>query len=77
MWSLIFLFDRERRRPRRSVVAGLLVVVLVVVSHLWLSGPWMQQAGLGKDARPAISASRDPVDILRDTLTGLIPTSLP
>lgn len=45
MWALVFLFDGERR-PRRGVLAGLLVVVLVVVSHIWLSGHWMQQVGL-------------------------------
>lgn len=70
MWSLIFLLDRERGGHRRHVIAGLLVVVLVVVSHLWLSGPWMRQVGLGTDARPAVAPG--PVEVVRDTLTGLL-----
>lgn len=68
MWALVFLLDGEKR-PRRSVVAGLLVVVLTVASHLWLSGPWMEQAGLGLGRRPAASApapgsSRSPFDVV-------------
>jgi hypothetical protein len=70
MWALIFLLDRERGH-RRHVIGGLLVVVLVLASHLWLSGPWMRQAGLGRDSRPS-TAAPGPVDVLRDSLTGLL-----
>jgi hypothetical protein len=76
MWSLIFLFDRERGRKHRRFIGGLLVGVLVVVSHLWLSGPWMRQAGLSRDATPSVAAP-NPLDVLRDTLTGLVSTALP
>ena len=76
MWSLIFLLDRERSRgARRHVIGGLLVVVLVVASHLWLSGPWMRQAGLGLDARPSSSAPA-PLDVLRDSVTELLSNPL-
>lgn len=79
MWALIFLLDRERRRPRRSVLALLLVAVLWVVSHLWMSGPWMQQVGLGTDARPSTAApapSHDPIDALRRTVAAALPRHL-
>jgi hypothetical protein len=76
MWALIFLLDRERRRPRRSLLALLMVSVLWVVSHLWMSGPWMQEVGLGTDARPAAAASapsHDPIDALLDTIVAAVP----
>ncbi|HXM57583.1 MAG TPA: hypothetical protein VOB72_19445 [Candidatus Dormibacteraeota bacterium] len=79
MWALIFLMDRERRRPRRSVLALLLVAVLWVVSHLMMSGPWMQEVGLGTNARPATAArapSHDPIDALRNTIVGALPHHL-
>lgn len=38
-------FDREAGRVRPAAVTGLIVVVLAIVSHLWLSGPWLRQAG--------------------------------
>jgi hypothetical protein len=79
MWALIFLLDRERRRPRRSLLALLLVSVLWVVSHLWMSGPWMQEVGLGTDARPATAASaprHDPIDALYDTIVAAVPRHL-
>ncbi|HSR24452.1 MAG TPA: hypothetical protein VLW53_12935 [Candidatus Eisenbacteria bacterium] len=67
MWVLLFLLDGEKR-PRRSVVAGLLAVVLTVARHLWLSGPWMEQAGLGLGQRPASApapaSTRSPFDVL-------------
>jgi hypothetical protein len=80
MWALVFLLDHEKRR-RRSIVAALLVVVLTVVSHLWLSGPWMQQAGLGIEHRPGAAApapasSRSPFDVIgaaQDALAELAP----
>jgi hypothetical protein len=40
------LYDREAGRVRRSTITGLIVVVLLVISHFWLAGPWLQQAGL-------------------------------
>ena len=77
MWALLFLvFDRERgRRARRHVIGGLLVAVLALASHLWLSGSWMRQAGLGTDARPATAAPA-PLDVLRGSLTGLLSNPL-
>lgn len=74
MWAFIFLFDRERGR-RRHVIGGLLVLVLAVGSHLWLSGSWMRLAGLGTDARPS-SAAPAPADVLRNSLTGLLSNPL-
>jgi hypothetical protein len=66
MWALVFLFDREKRR-RRSILAALFVGVLTVISHLWLSGPWMQQAGLRIQhppaARPEPAVTRSPFDL--------------
>ena len=59
MWALLFLLDRERRR-RRSVFVALLVGVLTLASHLWLSGPWMEQAGLRAQHPPAAGAAAQP-----------------
>jgi hypothetical protein len=39
------VFDREAGRVRPAIVTGLIVVVLAIVSHLWLSGAWLRQAG--------------------------------
>ena len=45
-WTVVFLlFDREAGRIRPSTATSIAVVALMVASHLWLSGPWLQQAG--------------------------------
>lgn len=84
MWSLVFLLDHEDGRRRRRVILGLVVVALAVVSHLWLSGRWMEQVGLGLglEQRPPAAApasERSPLDVagsagdaLRD-LAGSVP----
>lgn len=56
MWALVFLLDHERRR-RRSLFLGFLVGVLTVAGHLWLSGSWMQRAGLHAEHPPAAAAA--------------------
>ena len=54
------LFDREAGRVRPSTLTGLGVVALAVASHLWLSGPWLEQAGFpaAAHASPATAAPR-------------------
>ena len=56
------LFDRESGRVRPSALTGLGVVALTIVSHLWLSGPWLEQAGFPAvaHASPAAAAPRPP-----------------
>ncbi len=45
-WTVAFLlFDREAGRVRPAALTGLAAAVLTVASHVWLSGPWLQQAG--------------------------------
>jgi hypothetical protein len=51
------LFDREAGRVRPSALAGLGVVALTIASHLWLSGPWLEQAGFPALAHSAAAAS--------------------
>ena len=61
VYALAFLlFDREAGRVRPSVLAGLAAVVLAVASHLWLSGPWLEQAGLSAAIHPSTSAASPP-----------------
>lgn len=50
------LFDREAGRVRPSALGGLGVVALAIVSHLWLSGPWLEQAGFPALAHSAAAA---------------------
>jgi drug/metabolite transporter (DMT)-like permease len=68
-------FDRESRRVRPAVVTGLIVFVLAIVSHLWLAGRWMQQAGFPDVPRsqptvastePRAGAARQPDEVLAD-----------
>lgn len=40
------LDPHHRRRPVGGLLSGLFVVILLVVSHAILSGPWMRDAGL-------------------------------
>ena len=59
-WAAAFLvFDRESGRPRPAAITGVTVVALTVASHLWLSGPWMRQAGF-PDAVHAPAAAPTP-----------------
>ena len=51
------LFDREAGRVRPSTLTGLGVVALAVASLLWLSGPWLQQAGFPTAARSSTAAA--------------------
>ena len=61
VYALAFLlFDREAGRVRPSALAGLGVVALAIVSHLWLSGPWMEQAGFPALAHSAAAAQPTP-----------------
>lgn len=51
-WGLAFLADREASVPgptHLSIGSIALVVLLAIVSHVWLSGSWMEQAGLRAD----------------------------
>jgi len=54
------LFDREAGRVRPSTLAGLGVVALAVASHLWLSGPWLTQAGFPAAARSSTAEAARP-----------------
>lgn len=46
-WAIAFLlFDREAGRVRPSVITGLIVVVLAIIGHFWISGPWLREAGI-------------------------------
>ena len=61
VYALAFLlFDREAGRVRPSALTGLAAVALAIVSHLWLSGPWLEQAGIpaATHASPAAAAPR-------------------
>jgi hypothetical protein len=55
-----FLFDREAGRVRLHALTGLGVVALAVWSHLWLSGPWMLQAGFHAVTSSATAAAALP-----------------
>lgn len=69
-WAVAFLiFDREAGRPRLAAVTGLMVVVLTVASHLWLSGPWLRQAGFPAAAHPPAAAS-SPAPIAHNRCAG-------
>jgi len=59
------LFDREAGRARPSTLTGVGVVALAVASHLWLSGPWLAQAGF-----PAVAHSST-AEAARPTPAGL------
>jgi len=54
------LFDREAGRVRPFTLTGLAVVVLAVASHLWLSGPWLQQAGFPAAAHSSTAEAARP-----------------
>lgn len=50
------LFDREAGRARPSTLTRLGVVALAVVSHFWLSGSWLEQAGFPAAAHSSTAA---------------------
>jgi len=61
VYALAFLlFDREAGRVRPSALAGLGVVALSAISHLWLSGPWLEQAGFPALAHASPAATVRP-----------------
>ena len=63
-WAVAFLiFDREAGRPRLAAVTGLMVVVLTVASHLWLSGPWLRQAGFPAAVHSAADVLPSPTPV--------------
>src|SRR5262249_31071674 len=53
------VFDREAGRVRPAIVTGLIVVVLAIVSRLWLSESWLEQAGFPDvpHAQPAATST--------------------
>jgi hypothetical protein len=62
-WTLVFFGDREAGRAPVGVITGLVVAVLAVLSHVWLSGNWLQETGLGLRNGPAavLPAATGPV----------------
>ena len=63
-WAAAFLvFDWEAGPPRPAAITGLTVVVLTVASHIWLSGPWMQQAGFAAAAHAPAAAVPSPTPV--------------
>jgi hypothetical protein len=51
------LFDREAGRARPSTLTGLGVGALAVLSHLWLSASWLEQAGFPGAERHSTAAA--------------------
>lgn len=54
-----FFFDRDAGR-RRTVVAGLGTVVVMVASHVAMTGPWVRKAGRLIGIQPAATAAAAP-----------------
>jgi hypothetical protein len=63
-WAAAFLaFDREAGHVRPAALTGLAVVVLTVISHQLMSGPWLLQAGFPAATRPPAATTSSPTSL--------------